>query len=137
MQSFFPDIWESVQCMHMENTFQLQHEQAEQEGLTARLPSKSPSAQGKGQHVVALFLDQRKDQVVTKSSLLSAESCYSQPQGVCSCTGLFMLPVALANTQAKFFVPVLLHQSLFTASPQISECGGEKQQQNKTKNVVP
>lgn len=104
----------------MENTFQLQHEQAEQERLTARFPSKSPSAQGKGQHVVALFLEQRKDQVVTKSSVLSAESWLSPPQEICSCTGF-------SKDTGKLLVS--LPQSFFIASPQILGCGGGKQQQ--------
>lgn len=95
----------------MENTSQLQCEQAKQEGLIARLASKSPSAPGKGQHVVALFLERRKDQVVTKSSLPSAESYYSPPQEVCSCTGF-------RRDTGKFLL-VSLPQSFFIAIPPV------------------
>lgn len=96
----------------MENTSQLQCEQDKQEGLTARLSSKSPSAQGKGQHAVALFLEQRKDPVFTKSSSLSKKVITDHlrsfaPALACSCCQWLS-----QKTQANFCLHPCLKVSL-------------------------
>lgn len=125
-----------MQHKHMENTSQLQCEQDKQEGLTARLSSKSPSAQGKGQHVVALFLEQRKDPIFTKSSLLSTESYYRPPQKLCSCTGLFMLPAAFTKTQANFCLHPCLKVSLLQFHHWDGEVGNNNKKQTQKCDIM-
>lgn len=115
----------------MENTFQLQHEQAKQEGLTARLPSKSPSAQGKGREGTACSctIPGAKKGPGSYQVFLALCRKFVQP----TLRGLFLHWLVHAasgfsrDTGKLLFVS--LPQSFFIPSPPTLGWGGEKQQQ--------